>query len=229
MEEVIDMLIEEVLSYLKRERRLGFYISEVKSAVQSYRRAQHKPEWLDEGVANNARRIASPILDIIPPVAARMAVLSQDGLPEFAGVLGMVWDEKVQPLTAWIRANLAQHPGHIEIGAIKGIRIVIRTEDAAKAKETPDQNPLPDGTIAIEGDVLLGAADATKEVALGPDVKVELVKIQDSVAPVVAWFNTVLVAANAAGSPIPPLSVPPGPPSTPYAAGDVSATKVKAK
>lgn len=215
MEEFIEMLIEMAYDHIARERRWGFYISEIKSAVQSYRRTQHDPEWMDDGAVDNAKRIASPILDIIPPVGARVAMLSQDGVPELGAVLGMIWDEKVQPLTAWIRANLAQHPGHIEIGAIKGIRIIIKTEDPAKAKDTPNQDPLPDGTIAIEADdVLLGAADATKEVALGPDVDSQFNAIVVELNKLIAYING-LAPATAA-----PITVP---------LSSVSATKVKAK
>jgi hypothetical protein len=224
MEEVIEMLIERVLDELKRERRFGFYVSQIRSAVQSYRRIQHSPEWLDGGPVDHAKRIASPILDIIPPLGARMAMLSQDGLPELAASLGMVWDELVEPLTVWVRANLAQHPGHIEVGAIKGIRIIIRAEDVAKAKGTPEQDPLPDGTIAIEADeVLLGADDATKEVALGPDVEDELDDISNTLDAIEQWISAVSAAVGVV-YPVPGPSVPGS-----YIPGDVSATKVKAK
>lgn len=224
MEEFIEMLIDMAYDHIKRERRWGFYISEIKSAVQTYRRVQHDPDWLDEGPPNHARRIASPILDIIPPVAARMAVLSQDGVPELAGILGMIWDEKVQPLTAWVRANLAQHPGHIEIGATKGIRIIIRAEDPAKAKETPDQDPLPDGTIAIEADeVLLGADDASKYVALAPDVEDELDEIADTIALIEQWIAKIVAVTGVAYPVLEPPIV------GTYIPGDVAATKVKAK
>src|SRR5699024_10002275 len=89
--DIFDLINDEIARALGRIRK-GFYIARVSSPSQTYRRAQIVPEWLVEGALDNVRRIASPILDVIPAAGARMAILSQDGVPELGAVMGQVWD-----------------------------------------------------------------------------------------------------------------------------------------
>ena len=152
----------EQINELRREmrgRRKGYYVSLVTDAVQSFRRLQHVPEWLSEGAPDLAKRIGSPILDVIPAVGSRLAMISHDGDPDRAAWFGQVWDELASELTVWIRANLASDPGRIELGANKSIHIRIGSAgDDASGEFT--LTPLDDGTVRIEtagGQLVIGA------------------------------------------------------------------------
>ena len=135
-----------------RQRRQGFYVSVCSIAEQTFRRVQHVPLWLDDGAIDYGRRIASPILDVIPAVGARLAVISEDGDPNRSAWIGQVWDDLMPKLTVWIRANLAMEPGRLEVGANGSIHIVVRGEDGADVKGGFTMTPLDDGTITIENE-----------------------------------------------------------------------------
>jgi hypothetical protein len=142
----------EQINELRREirgRRKGYYVSLVTDAVQSFRRLQHAPEWLAEGAPDLAKRIGSPILDVIPAVGSRLAMISQDGDPDRAAWFGQVWDELASELTVWIRANLASDPGRIELGANKSIHIRIGSAGDDTSGEFT-LTPLDDGTVRIQ-------------------------------------------------------------------------------
>lgn len=158
-------IIFEQLAELRRlvdARRKGFYVASVKRARQTFRRVQVEPDWLDEGVLDFARRIGSPLLDVIPPVGARVAVTSEDGDPARPAVLGVIWDDVMPALTAWLRADLASAPGRIELGANKSVHICIRS-DSGSVKSEFDLEALADGTVKLEtqGGELVINADGT--------------------------------------------------------------------
>lgn len=130
-----------------RRLRTGFYHALVSGSDDEFRRHAVDAEW--GPTLNNVRRISSPILDIIPSIGTRVAVLSQDGVPEFAAMIGQVWDDLGTPkkMTAWLRANLQEHPGHIELGGEKGIRIVIGANPGSIT-------PPADGSAVIDADLV---------------------------------------------------------------------------
>jgi len=149
MRDVFDY-IDEKLEDVWRDRRPGFYAAKVTGVLQSFRRQQLDPAWMDTAF-DGIRRISSPILDVIPAVGMRMAVLSEDGVPERAAYIGRLWDDAAQKLTVWLRANLATDPGRLEVGATKSLHIRVGGEDAgAKADESVALEQLADGTVRVE-------------------------------------------------------------------------------
>src|SRR5690554_2674098 len=164
--DIFDLINDEFDRLLRRVRK-GFYIARITDPAQTYRRVQTVPDWLTEGALDNMRRIASPILDVIPAVGARMAVISQDGVPELGAVLGQIWDDLAPKMTVWLRANLQKSPGHLEVGATQGLRIRVgeNTADGSAAFEIDETE---DGEIVIESD------QGNCRVRIGPDGTVTL-------------------------------------------------------
>jgi len=166
-----DELAELVRDYVMEETRAGFYIATVTNAHKSYRRQDAEPEWVDDGESlEDLLRISSPIIDVIPATGTRVAVISQDGLPEAGAVLGAVTDDK-QPnnlRTVWIRADLEDHEGFVELGATKGVRISV-------GPNPDDLTPVSTNDIEVDcpGEIRLGAA-AVEYVALASLVKTQL-------------------------------------------------------
>lgn len=145
-------LIQRAVDAAFRRLRLGFYHATVSSSPDSFRRQDVDAEW--GPTLPKARRISSPILDVVPALGTRLAMLSQDGVPEFAAWIGQVWDDAGTPkaMTAWLRANLLTHPGHLELGATKGIRVRV-------GSNTIDITPTADGTLEIDAtNIKLGSA-----------------------------------------------------------------------
>lgn len=136
-------LIDRAIQNAFRRIRLGFYHATVSGSPDEYQRQDVDAEW--GPTLKRVRRIASPILDVVAPLGARMAVLSQDGVPEYAATIGQVWDDLGTPkaMTAWLRANLLKHPGHVELGATKGVRIRV-------GANTVTVTPLADGTLELD-------------------------------------------------------------------------------
>jgi hypothetical protein len=169
------MTIWDALSELRREvrgRRPGFYASRVSAAADALRRVQLVPEWLQDGAIEQALAILPPLLDVAPPVGARLATMGRDGLPGRPAWFGVLWD-RTQTMTAWLRADLARHAGHVELGATSSVRIRV-------GADLVTIQPQPDGTLLIEAsgrvivsapDVRLGSDAATKKVALAEDVE----------------------------------------------------------
>lgn len=211
-----DELAELVREFILEETRVGYYVATVTNSARTFRRVNAKPEWLDQDGEDleGILRVANPILDVIYRVGTRVAVLSQDGIPEAGAVIGAVSDDKETPETntVWIRADLQTAEGHVELGATKSIRIQVAANGGTIV-------PLADGTVRLEGVVIELGDGATKFVALGPDVESELASIATTLAPMVAAFNA---------PPAPMSSLGPGS-VQPYAAGGVSATKTKAE
>lgn len=181
----------------------GWYLASVSSVARSVRRVQLQPHWTADAL-EHARRISSPILDIIPPVGARVAVLSQDGVIEAPAYIGQVWDDQSTPadMTAWLRASLEEHPGHAELGATTGLRIRVGDNDV-------DITPLPDGRLLIEatGKIVLKAPS----VELGEDATDGVVRKSDLVAAVNAIANafnlhTHVVPNGTSDTPVAPLT-----------------------
>lgn len=182
LEDVFDYIDDRTKELLDTEYRPGFYIAKVTNALQTLRRAQLTPEWMDEGALEQARRISSPLLDVIPAVGTRMATLSQDGVPEYPAWVGKIWDDEgpVSAMTAWLRANLEEHPGHVELGAEDGIRIKVganteqidETADGEVVVESEDGNNRlrlkPDGTVLVE------SSTGDNRMKLKPDGEVDV-------------------------------------------------------
>lgn len=218
--EYIHQKIDEALS----SRRIGFFVGAVSNALRDFRRTDVDAEW--GPTLERARRIASPVVDVIPAVGTRMAVLSQDGVPEFPAVVGQIWDDMADEMTAWLRANLEQHPGHIELGADKGLRIIVgehRTEleptnNGEMVIESDDgSNAItlkPNGTVEIDADQINLAGSAGK-LARADKVKTELDRI---------W--TELNAHTHPGKPASQPSETTGPSSTTGAATGVKSGSV---
>ncbi|MFB6372700.1 MAG: hypothetical protein ABEN55_06225 [Bradymonadaceae bacterium] len=137
--------IEDLVDRALKSRRLGFYVGVVSHALRSLRRVDVDAEW--GPTMKRLRRISSPILDVIPATGTRMAVLSQDGVPSLGAILGQVWDDAgtADDMTAWLRANLEEKSGHLELGAEEGLRIKVG-QNAAEIEKTED------GRIVIESE-----------------------------------------------------------------------------
>lgn len=142
----VESLIDEGLA----SRRMGFYAAKTTGVLQQWRRVQVAPEWMPNSAAQRMRRIASPLLDVVPPASAWVAMIAQDGVPELSTVLGMIWDDRVAPLTAWVRAQLATQPGHMEIGATRGVRIRLSDADPYDPKDELVLDVLGDGTLQLD-------------------------------------------------------------------------------
>lgn len=226
----IDERVEELLG----RRRMGFYVGRVSNALQSWRRVAVDAEW--GPTLERVRRISSPVLDVIPARGTRLAVFSQDGVPEFGAVIGQIWDDLGGPelMSAWLRANLEKHPGHIELGATQGLRIVV-------GENVVDIEPTATGRIEIkaEGSVVvnapevrLGSAGASDAVALEKPTRSELdalwLALNTHVHPVVT------PGAGSTFTPVIPLTPPTIPDPAPEgmlagASGPVGAEKVTAE
>lgn len=167
MTDWIRNIVRMVRDELETQTRFGFYVGTVTNALQSFRRADVQPEWLevDSESLEKLLRIASPILDVVYAVGTRVAVISQDGLPEAGAVLGAVTDDKQDgsARTVWIRADLEQHTGHIEIGATKGVRIFVGTNPGDLTPVSEDDIELEcDGEIRLGASASAGVADGSK-------------------------------------------------------------------
>jgi hypothetical protein len=121
--------LEHLMERYLRRFRLGWYISQTKNGGDDFGRVSATAEWGPN--QSKVRRIASPILDVIPAIGTRVAVMAQDGVPAFPAWIGQVWDDLGTPaqMTAWLRAQLSEHPGQVELGATEGVRIHVGTNN----------------------------------------------------------------------------------------------------
>lgn len=165
-------------------RTRGWYLAQITSVARSWRRVQLRPSWTTDAL-EHARRISSPILDVIPAVGTRVAVISEDGVIEAPAVIGQVWDNAstAEDMTAWLRAHLAEHPGHLELGATNSIRLCV-------GENTVDITPLEDGRLHIEatGKVVLDAP----RIELGENASDGLVRksdLQSALSTIKSAFN----------------------------------------
>src|SRR5690554_3172286 len=225
--DIFDLINDEFDRLLRRVRK-GFYIARITDPAQTYRRVQTVPDWLTEGALDNMRRIASPILDVIPAVGARMAVISQDGVPELGAVLGQIWDDLAPKMTVWLRANLQKSPGHLEVGATQGLRIRVG-ENAADGSAAFEIDETEGGEIVIESD------QGNCRVIIGSDgtVKIEATRVElaGASSPLVrndlltAELVKISTAIEALSAQVAPLTPPPPVPVA-YVPGSTAATKV---
>lgn len=181
MSDWLDYIDERWKELMESELRPGFYAAAVSNALQSLRRVAIDAEW--GPTLEQARRISSPILDVIPSVETRVAVISQDGVPEFPAVLGKLWDDAApaDEMTVWLRANLQEHAGHVELGAENGLRIKVGVNDGS-IEETND------GVIALDGDEAHILGD-THKLSRGDRVSSELADIKSSLNAVISYVN----------------------------------------
>ena len=209
--------------------RMGYYRATVSIAERSYHRAQIVPTWMPDGAVELVRRIQPAIHDVIEAVGERVAVISEDGVPERSTIMGRIWEQKdaAQRMTVWLRAHLQKHPGHLEIGATKGIKIRVGGNEVTLT-------PLADGTLELDADVSITlGSGATDPVALSSKVEARLQAIEDYLA---SHEHTYI---NASGSPTPtdktlsagtnPASVSPDPSAPSTASGDVASGLVTSK
>lgn len=162
----------------------GFYTALITAVDRSFRRAQVKPEWCDDAL-EHVRRISDPVLDTVPAVGTRVAIVNQDGVAEAPAYVGAVWDDQTTAanMTAWLRAHLAKHPGHLELGATKGLRLRVGTNDV-------EITPLPDGRLLIEatGDVIVSAPAVRLGTDSADDGVVRRSDLQDALSEVSRQF-----------------------------------------
>ncbi len=178
--------IFEQINELRREmrgRRRGYYASRVTDALQSLKRVQHLPEWLAEGAIDNAKRISSPLVDVIPAVGTRLAMISQDGDPDRPAWFGQVWDELAEQMTAWLRANLAEHPGYVELGAENGLTIIIGEQ---RLDITPENGVLRIHAKGIGAKVIVEGAN----IELGEGATEEALKAGPLATYIATLFDT---------------------------------------
>lgn len=128
-----------------RQLRTGLYRARV-AGQQSLRRLQITPSWIEDGQAiNGALRVAASLLDVIEAAGTPVAVVSEDGQPARPFVMGAVFDEThtAESQPAWLRSHLhdAATSGHLEAGAVNGVRVKVGTNTGTVA-------PLA-GTIAL--------------------------------------------------------------------------------
>jgi hypothetical protein len=186
-------IVRDELERAMRRLRKGFYAADVTHHRQSFRRVQVDPEWLDGGAVDYIRRISSPIIDVIPKLGTRMAVISQDGVPELGAVLGQIWDDLAELPTAWIRANLQKSPGRLEVGAEESIHIVVKDRDG-DVKESFELDDIGGGVIHIEAD---GVRIGSSTVDLLGEVSSQLTELQTALDAVKTFGNA--IQSNGAG------------------------------
>ncbi len=138
---MIEQFEHVVRRYLQRYR-LGWWHSTTTNGGDDFGRLAATASWGPN--QSRIRRIASPLLDVIPAIGTRVAVVAQDGVPSFPAWIGQIWDDLGPPaqMTAWLRAHLAEHPGQVELGAIEGVRIYVGTNNV-------DVDPVGVGHIVI--------------------------------------------------------------------------------
>ena len=169
-----------------RARRPGFYAATVSAAGDALRRSQIVPEWMGDGALERALSIQSPILDVRPSVGATVAVIGRDGLPERPAILGVLWD-RVPTLTVWLRADLARHAGHVELGATRSVRVRVGPDPGEIAA-------LADGRISIGN----GVGEVVADLAV---VCEQLASVTSALAATAGS-----IAAAAAASPATPVT-----------------------
>lgn len=181
-EEIIDAIDDRIPSWLGKNRRLGFFRA-VGSAAQSLRRVDLDADF---GIPfRKVQRISSPLLDVIPAAGTPLAVLARHGVPEFPAYVGAIWDD-VQTaggMTAWLRANLEEHAGYVELGAENGVRIVVESNGGDITPVDADTIELEASTVFTKGGtVYLGVnADTLGEALLKSDTFITaLVTLFDS-------------------------------------------------
>ena len=127
----------------------GFYVGDITNPKQSKRRIQASADWAADGEIPQVVRIASPILDIIPPVGIKVAMMARDGVTEYAAYLGQFFDDgAVDKMTAWIRANLTDEPGHIEVGGEKSVKIYVGSNSGSTS--SPGSGKIYIGSDLVE-------------------------------------------------------------------------------
>ena len=218
---IIDRAVEVAMKEFNYYRR-GFYRATISISSRTYHRAQVVPDWMPDGAADWFLRVSPAILDVHEAVGERVAVVSEDGIPERGAILGKLWDAKdaAERMTVWLRAHLQKHPGHLEIGCAQSLRIRV-------GENLVTVTPLADGVLRIEADVELvldapsirAGENAVDAVALAPAVESEFSGVEMSLDPLNEW----MAACIAAGAYSPPPVTPP----VPYTAGTVGASKVK--
>jgi|GEM_PF-5173562 len=218
--DIFDLINDEFDRLLRRVRK-GFYVARITDPAQTYRRVQAVPDWLAEGALDNMRRIASPILDVIPAVGARMAIISQDGVPELGAVMGQIWDDLAPKMTVWLRANLQKNPGFLEVGAAKGLRIRVG-ENAADGSAAFEIDETEDGEIVIESD------QGNCRVRIGPDGTVTLdgasIKLGAGAVEALIKGDTFMAFFNTHTHPVTAVETPTGPPVIPMSGLQLSST-----
>lgn len=138
MREFVQHVIDRTLDKL----RLGFYTL-TSSGNQDYNRVQGEANW--GAPVRSLRRVSNPILDVIPKVGSKLAILSQDGVVELGAWIGEIFDDETEAGTVWIRANLEDNPGILNLGATKAIVIEVGSNGQTVTVK-------PDGTVWIDGD-----------------------------------------------------------------------------
>ncbi len=180
MQALFKVIRREVRQHLKG-LRVGWHLA-TGGNYHEDGRADVQAEYLDDPQLK-LRRIASPLLDVIPEAGARLAMIAQDGVPELAAWFGQVTDEKRGAMSAWLRAHLATHPGHVELGATKGVSIRCGEE---RITITPE-----DGVLRIEcgasgGKVIIEAPN----VELGEGASESVLKGDTFISVLRGVFNT---------------------------------------
>ncbi|MFG0245734.1 MAG: hypothetical protein ACF8MF_06770 [Phycisphaerales bacterium JB052] len=172
----------------------GFYHAKA-GAARTFRRVSADAEW--GASLPFVRRIDNPILDVVPPEGARLAIVSQDAMPEFPAYVGVVSDDQNAPegMTVWLRADLQQHEGVVELGATKSVRIKVGSNDV-------DISPGEDGSVEIKTAGGGLTIDSQGKIALGTQT-VNLLKQVSDLAGLVEALNTNLsTAVCAPGGPL---------------------------
>lgn len=149
--DALEEIAEGMASRARGALRAGFYRATV-SASRTLRRAQINPAWMEAGSAlDNAIRISSGVLDVEEKAGTPVAIISEDGLPERAAILGAVWDETHTPSTktAWLRALLESAPGLLELGATSGLRLKVGANTGDTAGVVADKIVIGIGSLEI--------------------------------------------------------------------------------
>lgn len=127
--------------------KIGAFTAFVSNAAQTFRRAAIDADF---GVTlNNAQRVSSPILDVVPKTGTRVAVICRDGLPEYPIVLGEIYDDATEDGTVWIRADLDGLAGHVQIGGTKSVDVRVGSNPGLAG-----HTGLGDGKIRIGSDTV---------------------------------------------------------------------------
>ena len=168
MEELI-----EFVTGIIRNFRLGMYFGKNGRQYDGYGRTTVHPSWCEDPLTE-AKRVSSPILDVKPPSGSTAAVISLDGIPGHPVNIGVTYDTSYQlsDQTVWVRADLDEVPGVLEVGANQCIRLQVGDKPQSVSQPAPQK-------IVIANDVV--------------DVVEQTLKTQEDFADILQALNTYFV------------------------------------
>lgn len=177
MRELIQHVVDQAIGRL----RIGFYSARA-TANRTFRRVDATADWGTD--VRSLRRVSNPILDVVPKVGAKLAIISHDGVVELGAWIGEIFDDESDPGTVWIRADLDAKPGHLNLAATSSITI-----RAGGTNDGVTVDVQADGTVLVDGSKVVLGEGAINGV------------LMDNLLPLIANHSHVVSGAAAAPDP----------------------------